>query len=133
MKLAKLMVSALLSISAFTTVAAQAASFEGQAYTRAARFEHPLDTYDSCGPNSEAGYEAHQVALNEAMLACRQGYNADCVVTGTRYVTILSREFIGYKACEAQVTVHGYRMSGAVGEDEANNSDIQPPSANERR
>lgn len=119
-----LMITALLS----TFATAQAATFEGQAYVRAARFEHPLDTYERCGAHSHAGYEARQIALNEAMLACRQAYNADCIVTGTRFRTIMSREFIGYKSCEAQVTVHGYRMSGVIGEDEANQSDILPPS-----
>ncbi|MCU1441764.1 MAG: hypothetical protein JWP85_2761 [Rhodoglobus sp.] len=123
MKTQLLTLAALALASAFGATA-QAANFTGTSYTKAYRFEHPLDTYDSCSNHSEAGAEAEEGAENEAMLACQQDYNSDCVVIGRRFRTIMSKEFIGYKSCEAQVTVHGYRMSGRGAEQ---GTQVMPP------
>ena len=94
---------------------AQAESFTGSTYTKVARFEHPLDTYESCSKRSHAGSIAYEDAARDALLACRRGYNADCVEIGVAFRSVMSREFIGYKYCEAAVTVHGYRMGGTFG------------------
>ncbi|MGZ3695165.1 MAG: hypothetical protein ACXWQO_13580 [Bdellovibrionota bacterium] len=124
--LLKLMTLSLLTLAALSSSAAKAENFTGTSYTKSYRFEHPLDTYDSCSGYSEAGSEAEAGAENEAMLACQRDYNSDCVVIGRRFVTIMSHEFIGYKACEAQVTVHGYRMSNGRSSSER----ILPPESN---
>ncbi len=81
-----------------------------QSYTATCRYEHPLSTWDGCRNYTRAGAEARQCAEDEAILLCEQNYNTDCLFKGVKFKTIISHEFIGYKACEATVTVHGYRV-----------------------
>lgn len=104
----------LLSVLATTFAAPLAAladtSFTGRSYVKTARFEHPLDTYDACSPHSYAGAEARETAIREALLACRADFASDCVIKGTSFRAVMSREFIGYKYCEAKVTVVGFLL-----------------------
>jgi hypothetical protein len=81
-----------------------------ETYVSTCRYEHPLDTYESCEAWTNAGQRASECARQEADFECRQGFNSDCVLVGTSYKVILSEDFIGYKACEATATVHGYRL-----------------------
>ena len=101
----------------------------GQTYTATARFSQPLSTNHRCeGPSpsrydseftnairfdegSWAGFKAYELAAVEAMNACKIDYNSDCKIVAASYREIMSREFIGYKACEATVSIHGYRLN----------------------
>lgn len=101
----------------------------GQSYTATARFSQPLSTNHLCeGPSpsrydyefsnsvrlyegSWAGYKAYEIAALSAMNACKIGFNSDCKIVAAAYQDIISMEFIGYKACEATVVVHGYRLN----------------------
>jgi|GEM_PF-3667212 len=94
----------------------------GHAYTATAQYPRPLDTFEAClGPDpasdsqlltgvTQAGLEAFLAAKQEALNACHNQYNADCKVVSAEYREIISLEFIGYKACEAKVVVHGYQL-----------------------
>ncbi len=90
------------------TSSAFGASFYKSTYKRDCRYSHPLDTYDGCAPHTYAGEQAYACAELEALLACEDADNSDCLVVGASYKTIISTEFPGYKACEVKVTVHGY-------------------------
>ena len=108
--------AALMILSASASLAAtQPAAQDGKGavantYVKTCRFERPLDTYDGCDDDTWAGRQAEECAENEAVVACQNAYNSDCNVVGTTYKTIISEEFIGYKACEATVIVHGFRI-----------------------
>lgn len=80
-------------------------------YMASCRFEQPLDTYSSCSEDSYAGLNAFQCAREEAISKCKISYNADCIVVGFNFTSIISQEFVGYKACESKVYVHGYRLN----------------------
>ncbi len=101
----------------------------GRTYTATARFSQPLHTNQRCeGPSptrydsdftdairysegSWAGFKAYESAAVEAMNACKIDYNSDCKIVAASYREIMSREFVGYKACEAKVVIHGYRLN----------------------
>jgi hypothetical protein len=97
------------------TASGQAFANDGTAvastYTAKCRFERPLDTYESCDEFSCAGNTARECAEDEALGQCKDEYNSDCVIVDIQYTTIISEDFIGYKACEAHVTVHGFRLN----------------------
>ena len=80
-------------------------------YVANCRFEQPLDTYSFCNLNTYAGANAYQCALEEAMAKCKISYNADCIIIGANFTNIISHEFVGYKACEAKVYIHGYQLN----------------------
>lgn len=103
MKLALVLIS-LISTSAF------AAPATTSTYVGRCRFEAPLDTYSSCADGTYAGERAFRCAEDEAISACQESYNSDCIPAGVHYRTIISQEFVGYKACEVTVLVHGYRL-----------------------
>ena len=97
-------------LATLATLPAMAIPATAGEYGGSCRFENPLSSYESCEAWSEAGETAAQCALERAMLKCRQDFNSDCVPQGAVYHTIISQEFIGYKACEARVLVHGFRL-----------------------
>ncbi len=100
----------------------------GTSYVSTFRYSQPLTGVDICrGPNSAqldnqivqhqrendgtwAGQQAYNLAASEALASCKNDYNSDCKIVSARYKDIISTEFIGYKACEAKVLVHGYRL-----------------------
>jgi hypothetical protein len=84
----------------------------GSQYTARARFDHPLATYDRCDGFTVAGEMAELSALDAASDACQADFNLDCIHVSTTYTSVMSREFIGYKTCEAQVRVRGYKLNG---------------------
>lgn len=92
--------------TAMTAINAQAAS---QLFTERCRNVHPLSTYERCSMNSEYGYGAYLCALNDAEYRCKSAGNLDCVEVGVSLKNIVSQEFVGYKACEATVTVRGWK------------------------
>ncbi len=101
----------------------------GQTYTATARYAAPLSTFERCeGPSPAAlnldlpayvreyegtiaGRSAYHIAVSEALSACKNDMNADCKIVSALYKDFVSTEFIGYKACDASITVHGYRMN----------------------
>lgn len=91
--------------ASMTALNAQAA----QLFVEKCRNVHPLTTYDRCDMHSSYGYGAYLCALNDAMLRCRSAANVDCVEVGASLKSIISNEFVGYKACEANVTVRGWK------------------------
>lgn len=94
----------------FVSASVQAEEARASQYITSCRYEHPLSTYDGCNAKSSSGYFAYSCAVEEALSQCRSDYNIDCVVTAVTYRSIVSQEFIGYKACEASVRVRGYRI-----------------------
>lgn len=90
--------------------AAQAQSAQVRSYSHTCQYEAPLSTYSRCDRNSWAGRAAFDCAVNEALLQCEEGHSSDCVVRGARYRSIISHQFIGYKACSVTVSVTGYRV-----------------------
>lgn len=80
-------------------------------FTGHGRYEHPLSTYEDCNPYTFAGIRAAAEAERDARNQCHDAFNDDCVVVTTTYKPILSQEFIGYKACESTVIVHGYQLN----------------------
>ena len=101
----------LVLFSSLGSLWALADSYTGSTFTSSCRYEHPLDTYEGCAAWTYAGQSAEECARARAMLDCRKAFSADCVLEGVTFSEILSLEFIGYKACEATVTVHGYRLN----------------------
>lgn len=85
-----------------------AATSSVRSYTRTCRYEQPLTAYSGCNAHSGAGAWAADCATHEAITDCQVDRNADCVVQGARYRSIISRDFIGYKACEVTIHVTGY-------------------------
>ncbi len=103
----------LVSMSSFAQSKDQVeVTVKGRHYTAKARFDHPLTTYERCTDWSAAGINAEVRALEAAIDACERDFNLDCIHVTTIYKTVLSREFIGYKACEANVRVRGYQVVG---------------------
>jgi hypothetical protein len=84
---------------------------EVKTFVATARYENPLDTFERCDAFSFAGISAARIAQDEAVNACKDEFNADCIVVSADYQDIVSTEFIGYKACSATVTVHGYKLN----------------------
>lgn len=100
----------------------------GTSYVSTFRYSQPLTGVDICrGPNTAqldnqivqaqredegtwAGQQAYNLAASEALASCKNDYNSDCKIVSARYKDIISTEFIGYKACEAKVLVHGYKL-----------------------
>ncbi len=100
----------------------------GQTYTAKARYAIPLSTYQRCqGPSpaalnidlspeiresfgTEAGESSYMIAAVEALSACKNDMNADCKIVSASYKDFVSKEFIGFRACDATITVHGYRL-----------------------
>lgn len=81
----------------------------GQLFVEKCRNVHPLSTYEDCHIDSDSGYGAYLCALNDALIRCKNAANVDCVEIGASLRSIISHEFVGYKACEATVTVRGWR------------------------
>lgn len=73
-------------------------------------YEGPLMTSQNCDNKSYAGYKAKECAFAQALQQCEEDYNTDCVEKTTTYKEYISLEFVGYKACQATVTIRGYRM-----------------------
>jgi len=86
-------------------------SFEAHTYVSRCRFNHPLHSYQGCTASTSAGQSAEECAINEARVKCRLEFNSDCMHVGTSYITVSSRDFPGYRGCEAQVYYRGYRIA----------------------
>lgn len=89
-----------------TALNANAAS---QLFVEKCKNVHPLSTYEDCDMRESYGYGAYLCALNDAILRCRTAAYVDCHEVGATLKSIVSNEFVGYKACEASVTVRGWR------------------------
>ncbi len=96
---------------ALSPIATWASSYIGTSHSATCRYPYPLSTYQGCNEYTHAGREAGDCALDQALSDCKDEHNSDCVEVGTTYREIISTEFIGYKACEATVRVHGYRLA----------------------
>jgi hypothetical protein len=108
------MKTAFYSVAVLTFLFSMQASAEtasAKTYTRSCRFEQPLNTFDRCDEDSWAGHNAKECARDKAMQACGENYSSDCIVRSVVYQNYISREFIGYKACEVTISVHGYRVN----------------------
>lgn len=110
-KLIGLMFLSLLGSHAAIAASSSRGGATQSSYTATCRFPYPLDTYDQCDEFSSAGSEAEECARNQALVDCRNESNSDCVSEGATYEQIVSTEFVGYKACEATVHIHGYRVT----------------------
>lgn len=93
-------------LTAMTSINAHAS---GQLFVESCKNVHPLSTYEDCNGYTNYGYGAYLCALNEAMLKCKAAAYVDCVELGRSFKNIISNEFVGYKACQATVTVRGWR------------------------
>ncbi|MES2769971.1 MAG: hypothetical protein V4596_12570 [Bdellovibrionota bacterium] len=91
------------------SIATLNANAAGNLFVEKCRNTHPLSSYEDCSINTNSGYGAYLCALDEATIRCRSAGNVDCVELGVTFKNIISNEFIGYKACEAKVTVRGWR------------------------
>ena len=98
------------NVSALAAVSPDAQA-KANTYVANCRFEQPLDTYSYCNEHSYAGANAYECAREEALAKCKISYNTDCIVVGVNFTNIISQEFIGYKACEAKVYIHGYQLN----------------------
>lgn len=101
----------------------------GKSYVSTARFSQPITGYERCvGPNPALldlqipesvrdqrgtfpGWNAYIKAASQGLSVCKNDYNSDCKIVSAKYTDIVSVEFIGYRACEAEVVVHGYRLN----------------------
>ena len=79
-----------------------------ETYLGSCKYNHPLDAFELCTPYSEAGQEALDCARREARLRCREAGAVDCQLLGVNFHEIFSKEFIGYKSCEAKVIYSGF-------------------------
>jgi hypothetical protein len=102
---------AIAAVSSLAPLMASAANFVGGTYSSSCRYPYPLSTYQGCSDYTHAGSEAAECARDQAFENCRNEYNSDCIEVGVTYREIVSLEFIGYKACEATVLVHGFRRA----------------------
>lgn len=69
----------------------------------------PLTSYDRCDRHSYYGYSAYDCAVNEALAACEEAGNLDCVEVSVRFQQFISKEFPGFKGCTSNVTVRGWK------------------------
>ena len=111
-----------LALANGNTTVGPAHSTVAQTYTTISRFSQPLTGTEPCvGPDpaypefsrySETwpGVRAYEQAAAESFNACKNDFNSDCQVVSASYRDVISTEFIGYKACEARVVVHGYKL-----------------------
>jgi hypothetical protein len=98
-------------LSGLSSVANAKNSFAGHVYAATERATSPLTTYEACSEYSDVGRMARHAAESDAVLECENDFNADCVVEGRKFRVIVSREFVGYRACEVTVYVHGYKSN----------------------
>lgn len=98
-------------MSGLAPLMASATNFVGGTYSSTCRYPYPLSTYQGCGDYTRAGSEAAECARAQAFENCKDEYNSDCIEIGVTYREVLSLDFIGYKACEATVLVHGFRQA----------------------
>jgi hypothetical protein len=128
MKIVLALLSITTNIYAQTVTKGPSQIVVGQTYTAKARYSIPLTSFDRClGPNpaalnadllaheqfnrgTVAGESAYLVAALESLNACKNDFNADCKIISASYKDYVSTEFIGFKACDATITVHGYRL-----------------------
>ena len=132
MKMAKMIIGLMMTAStvsnAEVVVDKKQQIIVGTSYVSTFRYSQPLTGVDICrGPNTAqldnqivqaqredegtwAGQQAYNLAASEALASCKNDYNSDCKIVSARYKDIISTEFIGYKACEAKVLVHGYKL-----------------------
>ena len=108
-QLIKILALAFALMGASQGAQAQAANYTGNTYTVTFQYPNPLDTFERCDAYSGAGRYAAENAEEEALEECRNDHNGDCISEGAVFRSILSVQFIGYKACAATVSVHGYR------------------------
>lgn len=59
------------------------------------------------------GQMAFISAVDAAMNECQMLFHSGCRVASAKYKDFISTEFVGYKACEATVVVHGYRLANS--------------------
>jgi hypothetical protein len=93
----------------FAAMTALNAQAESQLIVEKCKNVHPLSTYQDCNMHSDYGYGAYLCALNDAMITCKSDAFVDCHEIGVQLRSIISNVFVGYKACEATVTVRGWR------------------------
>ncbi len=101
----------LVVIGLFGGLQLQAKVYERVVLSDACTYAAPLTTYQRCDESSYGGRWAENCAIQRTLRTCRTLGYIDCHSVGVEFVDVLSKEFVGYRACQANAFIVGYNSN----------------------